>query len=206
MNPRQGTVYVLDDESGMVKALTRILRAKQFCVHGFTSVPDFLEACNPKVLACLVLDVSMPGLDGLELQELLKHHGILIPIVFLTGHGDIPMSVRAIKAGATDFLTKPVDAAVLVQAVSSALTDAQTRQDSIAETAVLADRVARLTPREREVMNHVVSGRLNKQIAADLGTGEQNIKLHRAHVMKKMGAESVADLVRAAERLGISRQ
>lgn len=206
MNPAQGTVYVLDDEPGMVKALTRILKAKQFCVHGFTSVPEFLEACNPKVLACLVLDVAMPGLDGLELQELLKHHGILIPIVFLTGHGDIPMSVRAIKAGATDFLTKPVDAAVLVQAVSSALTDAKTRQETIAETAALADRVARLTPRELEVMKHVVRGQLTKQIAADLGTGEQNIKQHRAHVMKKMEADSLAELVRIAERMGIGRK
>ena len=120
-----------------------------------------------------VIDISMPGLDGLELQELLKHHGILIPIVFLTGHGDIPMSVRAIKAGATDFLTKPVDAAVLVQAVSSALTDAKTRQDSIAETAVLADRVARLTPRELEVMKHVARGQLTKQIAPTSGPGNR---------------------------------
>lgn len=203
MNTPKGTVYVLDDEPEMVKALTRILKAKQFLVHGFTSVPDFLESCDPEIVACLVLDVSMPGLDGLELQQLLQHHGILIPIVFLTGHGDIPMSVRAIKAGATDFLTKPVDATVLVKAVGAALREAQARHQTIAETASLANRLARLTPREREVMEHVVSGRLNKQIAADLGTGEQNIKLHRSHVMKKMGAESVADLVRAAERLDI---
>lgn len=203
MNTPKGTVYVLDDEPEMVKALARILKAKQFLVHGFTSVPDFLESCDPEIVACLVLDVSMPGLDGLELQQLLRHHGILIPIVFLTGHGDIPMSVRAIKAGATDFLTKPVDATVLVKAVGAALREAQARHQTIAETASLANRLARLTPREREVMEHVVSGRLNKQIAADLGTGEQNIKLHRSHVMKKMGAESVADLVRAAERLDI---
>lgn len=203
MNTPKGTVYLLDDEPEMVKALTRILKAKQFIVHSFTSVPEFLESCDPEIVACLVLDVSMPGLDGLELQQLLRHHGILIPIVFLTGHGDIPMSVRAIKAGATDFLTKPVDATVLVKAVGAALREAQARHQTIAETASLANRLARLTPREREVMEHVVSGRLNKQIAADLGTGEQNIKLHRSHVMKKMGAESVADLVRAAERLRI---
>ena len=198
-----GIVYLLDDDPEMVKALTRLLRAKRFEVRGFTSVPEFLTACRPKDNACLILDVAMPGLDGLELQQLLTHHGILIPIVFLTGHGDIPMSVRAIKAGATDFLTKPVDADVLTRAVRAALQVAETRRETIAEMAEMSARLARLTPREREVMEHVVKGRLNKQIAADLGTGEQNIKLHRAHVMRKMGVETLADLVRAAERLGI---
>jgi FixJ family two-component response regulator len=153
----------------------------------------------------LVLDVAMPELDGLELQRRLTHQGILIPIIFLTGQGDIPMSVRAIKAGATDFLTKPVDAAALVQAVRNAQQMAETRRQTIAETAVLATRLASLTLREREVIEHVVAGQLNKQIAADLGTGEQNIKLHRAHIMRKMGVKSLADLVRAAERLGMGK-
>ena len=197
------TVFVLDDEPEMVKALTRLLRAKRFDVRGFTSVRAFLEACRPEDTACLVLDVAMPELDGLELQRRLTHKGILIPIIFLTGHGDIPMSVRAIKAGATDFLTKPVDAAALVQAVRAALQMVETRHQTIAETAALAARLATLTPREREIMEHVVTGQLNKQIASDLGTGEQNIKLHRAHIMRKMGVESLADLVRAAERLGV---
>jgi FixJ family two-component response regulator len=197
------TVYVLDDDPEMVKALTRLLRVKRFEVRGFTSVRAFLEACRPADTACLVLDVAMPELDGLKLQRHLTHQGILIPIIFLTGHGDIPTSVRAIKAGATDFLTKPVDAAALVQAVRAALQSAETRRQTVAETAALAVRLATLTPREREVMEHVVAGRLNKQIAADLGTGEQNIKLHRAHIMRKMGVESLADLVRAAERLGV---
>jgi FixJ family two-component response regulator len=201
-----GIVFVLDDEPEMVKALTRILKAKRFEVHGFTSVPEFLAACDPELTACLVLDIAMPGLDGLEVQQLLLHHGIHIPIVFLTGHGDIPSSVRAIKAGATDFLTKPVDAEVLTRAVGTALRDAADRRKVIAETADLAARLDSLTPREREVLEHVVSGQLNKQIAGDLGTGEQNIKLHRAHVMKKMGVETLADLVRAAERLGIDGQ
>ena len=206
MNTVDGIVFVLDDEPEMVKALTRILKAKRFEVHGFTSVPEFLAACDPEVTACLVLDIAMPGLDGLELQQLLLHHGIHIPIVFLTGHGDIPSSVRAIKAGATDFLTKPVDAEVLVSAVGAALREAADRRTVIAETADLAARLDSLTSREREVLEHVVSGQLNKQIAGDLGTGEQNIKLHRAHVMKKMGVETLADLVRAAERLGIDGQ
>ena len=187
----------------MVKAVTRLLRAKRFEVRGFTSVSAFLDACHPEDTACLVLDVAMPGLDGLELQRHLTHQGILIPIIFLTGHGDIPMSVRAIKAGASDFLTKPVDAAALVQAVRAALQTAENRRQMVAETAALAARLATLTPREREVMEHVVAGQLNKQIAADLGTGEQNIKLHRAHIMQKMAVESLADLVRAAERLGV---
>jgi FixJ family two-component response regulator len=198
-------VYVLDDEPEMVKALTRLLRAKRFEVLGFTSVRAFLEAFRPDDTACLVLDVAMPELDGLVLQQRLTHQGILLPIIFLTGHGNIPTSVRAIKAGATDFLTKPVEAAALVQAVRAALQVAETRRQAIAETAELAARLASLTPREREVMEHIVAGRLNKQIAYDLGTGLQNIKLHRAHIMEKMGFESLADLVRAAERLGIGK-
>jgi FixJ family two-component response regulator len=198
-------VYVLDDEPEMVKALTRLLRARGFAVLGFTSAHDFLSVVRPGETACLVLDVAMPELDGLELQRRLTDLGMLIPIIFLTGHGNIPTSVRAIKAGATDFLTKPVDAAALVQAVRSALQVAESRRQEIAETAELTARLASLTPREREVMEHVVAGRLNKQIAYDLGTGEQNIKLHRAHIMDKMGVESLADLVRAAERLGIGK-
>jgi FixJ family two-component response regulator len=200
-----GIVYLLDDEPEMVKALTRLLRANRFEVRGFTSVRAFLEACRPEETACLVLDVAMPELDGLELQRRLTHEGILLPIIFVTGHGDIPMSVHAIKAGATDFLTKPVDAAALVRAVRAALELAESRRQENAEAAALATRLASLTPREREVMEHVVAGRLNKQIAADLGTGESNIKLHRAHIMRKMGVESLADLVRAAEWLGIGK-
>ena len=205
MSTPRGIVYVLDDEPEMVRALTRLLRAKRFEVRGFTSVRAFLEACRAQDIACLVLDVAMPELDGLELQRHLTHQGILLPIIFLTGHGDIPMSVRAIKAGATDFLAKPIEAALLIRAVEDALRIAETRRQTILETAALSARLATLTPREREVMEHVVAGQLNKQIAADLGTGEPNIKLHRAHVMGKMGVKSLADLVRAAERLSAAR-
>ena len=203
-NP-SGIVYLLDDEPEMVNALTRLLRARHFEVRGFTSVGGFLAVYRPQDVACLVLDVAMPELDGLELQRRLVHRGFLIPIVFLTGHGDIPMSVRAIKAGATNFLTKPVDAAVLVPAVRAALQLAETQRQTIMETAEWTARLATLTPREREVMEHVVAGQLNKQVAADLGTGQQNIKLHRAHLMRKMGVESLAELVRIAERLGIGK-
>jgi len=199
MNPCAGVVYLLDDEPEMVKALSRLLRTQSLEVRCFTSVRAFLEAWRPAEVACLVLDVAMPELDGLELQKRLNHEAMFIPIVFLTGHGDIPMSVQAIKAGATDFLTKPVDEVALVRTVNRAL---QLAEANIA----LAARFATLTPREREVMEHVVVGKLNKQIAADLGTGEQNIKIHRARVMDKMEVESLADLVRAAERLGIGKQ
>lgn len=205
MSTEQGVVYVLDDEPEMVKALMRLLRAKQFDVRVFTSAQAFLEACRPEDVACLVLDVAMPELDGLTLQKRLTHRGLLLPIVFLTGHGDIPMSVRAIKAGATDFLAKPVDAVALVRAVRAALEVARARHETVAETAALASRLATLTPREFEVMRHVVAGKLNKQIAADLGTVEQTVKVHRGRVMEKMAVASVADLVRATERLGIGK-
>ena len=205
MSSPGGIVYVLDDEPEVVKALTRLLRIRRFDVRGFTSVRAFLDACRPKSNACLVLDVAMPELDGLELQRHLTHQGILLPIIFLSGHGDIPTSVRAIKAGATDFLTKPVDAAVLVGAVRTALQIAGARSREAAETEALKARLASLTPRQREVMEHIVAGQLNKQVAFDLGTGEQNIKLHRAHVMQKLAVTSVADLVRAAERLKTNR-
>ena len=201
MNSPNGLVYLLDDEPGMVKALTRLLRTEGFPVQGFTSAALFLEAFQPGKESCLVLDVAMPELDGIHLQERLTHQGIVVPIVFLTGHGDIPMSVRAIKAGAVDFLTKPVNDADLLRAVRAALEVAACRKAELAAVADLVARHASLTPREREVMAHVVAGQLNKQIAADLGTGEQNIKIHRGRVMEKMGVESIADLVRAAERL-----
>ena len=205
MPPSLSTVYLVDDEPGMIKALARLLRAEKFEVRGFTSASAFLEAYRPEQTACLVLDVAMPELNGLELQQRLTHQGILIPIIFLTGQGDIPMSVRAIKAGATDFLTKPVDAAALVRAVRSALQMAGAQRQTILETAALAARLATLTPREREVMEHVVAGRLNKQIASELGTGEQTVKVHRGRAMEKMGVETLADLVRAAEKLGIGK-
>ena len=206
MNATRGTVFLLDDEPGMVKALTRLLRAEGFVVRGFTSAKTFIESYRAEELSCLVLDVEMPELNGLELQERLTHAGILLPIVFLTGHGDIPMSVQAVKAGAADFLTKPVNDANLLRAVRAALQRAADERDIVAEVAMLRQRYASLTPREREVMAHVVSGQLNKQIAGDLGTGEQTIKVHRARVMEKMAVDSLADLVRAGERLGLGKR
>lgn len=201
MSTGHGIVYIVDDEAGMRKALSRLLRAEGLDPRGFASAREFLEAYRPEETACLVLDVAMPGLDGLELQRRLTHLGSLLPIVFVTGQGDIPMSVQAIKAGAVDFLTKPVNDADLLRAVRAALQLAATRRAEQGALAELAARRATLTPREREVMALVVAGKLNKQIAADLGTGEQTIKIHRGRVMAKMGVTSLADLVRAAGRL-----
>lgn len=206
MTDPNATVYLLDDEPGMLKALTRLLKAEGFTVCAFTSAKAFLEAHRPETPGCLVLDVAMPELNGLELQKLLTRSGNLVPIVFLTGHGDIPMSVQAIKAGAVDFLTKPVKDSDLLRAVRAALHSALDQREVISEVAELRRRHAGLTPREREVMDHVVAGQLNKQIAGDLGIGEHTIKVHRARVMEKMGVESLADLVRAAERLGSGRK
>jgi len=187
----------------MLKALTRLLKAEGFTVHAFNSAQSFLESYQPGSLSCLVLDVAMPELNGLHLQHRLTHAGILLPIVFLTGHGDIPMSVQAIKAGAVDFLTKPVNDTDLLRAVRAALQRAAVQHERASETAELRERLATLTPREREVMDHVVAGWLNKQIAGELGTGEHTIKVHRARVMQKMGVESLADLVRVAAKLGL---
>jgi FixJ family two-component response regulator len=206
MTTPSGIVYLLDDDPAMVKGLTRLLRANHLEVRGFTSVRAFLDAFQPQDASCLVLDVAMPELDGLELQQRLRHQGVQIPIIFLTGHGDIPMSVRAMKAGAADFLTKFVEGKVLVRAVRAALQIAQTRHQSAVKNAALAARFAALTPREREVMEHVVAGKPNKQIASDLGVSESTIKIHRGRVMEKMNLQSVTDLVRAAERLGLGNQ
>ena len=196
-------VYVVDDEAGMRKALTRLLRSEGFEVRAFASARNFLAAYRVEETACLVLDVAMPELDGMALQRRLTHAGVLAPIIFLTGRGDIPMSVHAIKAGAVDFLAKPVNDTVLLGAVRAALRLALSRKTEQAASAALAERYARLTPREREVMAHVATGKLNKQIAGDLGIAEQTIKVHRGRVMQKMGVVSVADLVRAAGRLGV---
>jgi len=196
-------VYLLDDEPEMLKALTRLLRAQGLRVRGYTSAREFLAQEFHQGPACLVLDVAIPGIDGLEVQERLRQSGVDLPIVFLTGHGNIPMSVRAVKAGAEDFLTKPVNGADLLRAIRAALQCARDRQAEREELVALQERLACLTPREREVLGHVITGKLNKQIAADLGTGEQNIKVHRGRLMRKMGVRSVAELVRVAERLGL---
>jgi RNA polymerase sigma factor (sigma-70 family) len=169
----------------------------------FQNAREFFAHDRTDRAACLVLDLAMPELDGLEVQQRLNHFGARLPIVFLTGHGDIPTSVRAIKAGAEDFLTKPVQAADLIKAVHAAIRRAQQQQAEDRETMVLRKRLDQLTPRQREVLEYVIAGKMNKNIAAELGTGEQNIKVHRRRVIRKMGVNSLAELVRCAERLGV---
>ncbi|MFN9807051.1 MAG: response regulator transcription factor [Betaproteobacteria bacterium] len=199
----RGKVYLVDDEPDLRRALERLLRAEGCEVEGFSSAAEFLAQVPPEAPGCIVLDVAMPGIDGLAMQQRLTASGGLRPIVVLTGHGDIPMSVRAVKAGAVDFLTKPVKGVDLLRAVGAALDLAEQRQAQRAEWADLQARAAQLTPREREVFGHVIAGRLNKIIADRIGTTEQTVKVHRARVMDKMGAESVADLVRIGQRIGI---
>jgi FixJ family two-component response regulator len=201
-----GTVFLVDDDPGMLKALTRLLEAEGFTVRAFTSAKAFFESYQPEAPGCLVLDVGMPDLNGLELQQRLTRSGILVPIVFLTGRGDIPTSVQAVRAGALDFLTKPVKDDDLLRAVRTALQRAAEQHDLAMEAALLHQRYFGLTPREREVMAHVVAGELNKQVAGELGIGEHTVKVHRARVMEKMGLDSFADLVRAAERLGLGKK
>jgi FixJ family two-component response regulator len=196
-------VYLVDDDAAVLKALARVLRGAGWRVETFPSAEAFLARPDQDAPGCLVLDVNLPGLDGLELQRRVNQTAPALPIVFLTGHGDIPMSVRAIKAGAVDFLTKPVPAAALLAAVGGALEQASAAQRSDADAAVLQQRLASLTTREREVLAAVVAGKLNKQIAADLGIVEQTVKFHRARIMERMQTKSVAELMFVVARLGI---
>lgn len=199
-------VYLVDDDPGVIKALSRLLRAKGHEVRPYSSPQAFLDEHDVAVPGCVVLDVSMPGLDGLEIQRVLTAAGgYHRPIVFVTGKGDIPTSVRAMKAGAIDFLTKPVKDQDLFEAISRAeARDAEARRLH-SEIESMQAKVSKLTPREREVLTHVVAGRLNKQIAGDLGTVEKTIKVHRSRMMEKLGIRTVADLVRMAEKLHLSR-
>jgi FixJ family two-component response regulator len=198
------TVFLVDDDTSVLKALSRLLRAKGYDARSFTSAQEFLDRDDPDVPSCAILDVSMPGADGFALQKALTDRGNQRPIIFLTGTGDIPASVRAMKAGAIDFLTKPVKQGELLSAIARAQdVDCRYRQTQ-AEHPVVSAKLMTLTPREREVLEHVVSGRLNKQIAADLGTVEKTIKVHRGRMMGKLGVRSIVELVRLAEKAGIA--
>ena len=197
------TICIVDDDLAALTGLSRLLRSAGFAVAAFSSSREFLERHDPDAHGCLILDLAMPELDGLELQQVLAAGGGALPIVFLTGHGDIPKSVRAMKAGADDFLTKPVRDADLLEAVRAAVERDRLQRQARADAAEIAQRLATLTPRERQVLEHVVAGQLNKQAAADLGIVEKTVKVHRARVMRKMKVQSVAELVRLAERAGI---
>lgn len=204
MSDGDPVVFIVDDDPSVVRALGRLLRSVGFRVQAFASASEFLAADRPDVPGCLVLDVRMPGLSGPALQESLAADDIHIPIIFITGHGDIPTTVRVMKAGAVDFLSKPFSDQQLIDAVNEAIArDIEYRRER-AEIVVIQERIESLTPREREVLPLVVSGMLNKQIARTLGTSEKTIKVHRSRVMAKMQAESLADLVRLAQKVGVS--
>jgi FixJ family two-component response regulator len=197
-------VFIVDDDLSVRRSTERLVRAAGLNVQAFTSAREFLKNPRPEAPACLILDVRMPGLDGMELQRELTRAGIKIPIIFITGHGDIPMSVRAMKAGAVEFLTKPFRSRSLLDAVHSAIARDRSAHQERSESEELRERYEQLTPREREVMPLVAAGLLNKQVAGELTTTERTIKFHRAHIMQKMQAESLADLVRMTEKLGVS--
>jgi FixJ family two-component response regulator len=196
-------IHVVDDDPSFRTAVTRLLRAAKYDVRGYASASEFLASDPYAEPGCILLDLRMPGASGFDLQQSLAAMEERLPIIFLTGHGDIPASVRAMKAGAVDFLTKPVRREALLHAVQNALgVDAKGRATRAA-LRELHDRYENLTPREREVLAHVVGGKLNKQIAFDLGTAERTIKAHRASIMDKLRVQSVAELVRLAQELGI---
>jgi FixJ family two-component response regulator len=198
------TVFLVDDDARVIKALSRLMRMKGYDVRSYTSPQEFLADHDAAVPGCAVLDVAMPGLDGLELQRALMPDLPHRPVVFITGKGDIPTTVRAMQAGAVDFLTKPVSNNDLLAAVARAeRQDARSRQIH-AELTAISNKIATLTRREREVLGHVVTGRLNKQIAYDLGTVEKTIKVHRGAIMRKLGVRTVADLVRMTGKASVS--
>jgi FixJ family two-component response regulator len=198
----RAVVFVVDDDASMRRSLEELLRSVGLDVSLFASAQQFMEARRPDAPGCLVLDVRLPGMSGLTFQQELAKAGIALPVIFITGHGDVSMSVRAMKAGAAEFLTKPFDDQVLLDAVHQAIERDRARRRDAVSLAALKARFDELTPRERQVMERVAAGRVNKQIAADLGLSLVTVKVHRGQVMRKMQARSVAELVRMADRLG----
>ena len=204
MTESEAIVYVIDDDAQTRDALKNLMRSVGLHVEVFASAQDFLRSKRSDVPACLVLDVRLRGLSGLDLQKHMAEAKVEVPIIFITGYGDIPMTVQAMKAGAVEFLTKPFRNQELLDAIQQALERDRTTREQRAKNDKLYDRYDSLTPREREVMTLVVAGLLNKQIAGELGTSETTVKNHRHQVMEKMGADSVAELVKMAYKLGIA--
>jgi RNA polymerase sigma factor (sigma-70 family) len=203
MTDASGFVFVVDDDPSVRKALARLLRSAGLQTETFSSAAEFLEFQRPDASGCVVLDVHMPETDGLELQQSLSEGHVSLPIIFISGHGDIPMSVRAMKAGAVDFLPKPFDDEELLRAVRQALAQDTRDREQRSNVSIIEERVASLSARERQVLAYVVTGMPNKQIARRLGIKEKTVKAHRGQVMQKMQAASLAELVRMAEKVGI---
>jgi FixJ family two-component response regulator len=206
MNEVEPIVFVVDDDLSVRRSTERLIRSVGLKVQTFTCAREFLQNQRPEGPVCLVLDVRMPGLSGIDLQGELTQSGIHIPIIFITGHGDIPLSVRAMKAGAVEFLTKPFRGRVLLDAILVAVERDRSELQKQSEIREVREHYKHLTAREREVMILIVGGLLNKQVASELATTERTIKFHRAHIMQKMCAKSLADLVRMVEKLGVSNQ
>ena len=206
MSEQRDIVYIVDDDASVRDALKRLIRSVGLQVQVFSSAQEFLQWPRPDLPSCLVLDVRLPGTSGLDLQRQLAEQKIQVPVIFITAHGDIPMSVRAMKAGAVEFLTKPFRDQDLLDAIEIALVRDRVRLARDAAIAVLQDRFASLTLREREVVTMVVSGMPNKQIAAEIGITENTVKVHRSRAMEKMQAQSLADLVKMVERLELSNE
>jgi FixJ family two-component response regulator len=203
MKDAGSVVFVIDDDAALRESLEDLIGSVRLRVEAFASAHEFLRSKRPDVSGCLVLDVRLKGQSGLDLQKQMTQAGVEIPIIFITGHGDIPMTVQAMKAGAVEFLTKPFRDQDLLDAIQQALERDRKAREQRTNVEELHDRYRSFTPREREVMALVVSGLLNKQIAGELGTSEASVKVHRQHVMEKIGAGSLAELVRMADKLGI---
>jgi FixJ family two-component response regulator len=206
VSEKEPTIFVVDDDPSVRRSTERLVCSMGFNVQTFASAKEFRDRARVEGPACLVLDVHLPDVSGLDLQRELAQAGVHVPIIFITGRGSIPMSVRAMKEGAVEFLTKPTRSRDLLAAIRAAIERDRGSHQARLEAGALRERYQRLTPREREVLAFVIAGLLNKQIAGELATTERTIKFHRAHIMEKMEADSVAELVRMAERLGIAPQ
>jgi FixJ family two-component response regulator len=204
LNEERPVIFLIDDDPSVREGISDLLRSMSLTVQAFESAQEFLDSQRPDVPGCIVLDVRLPGQSGLEFQRTLGSSNIELPVIFISGHGDIPMSVRAIKSGAIEFLTKPLREQELLDAVQAGIAYDRARRAGAGMLAELHERYESLTPRERELLALVVSGRRNKQIAADAGLSEMTVKVHRSQIMRKMRAQSVIDLVRMADKLGVS--